>query len=120
MIRVALIGYGYVGRTFHVPLIQTTPGLDLAVISIATPNDSHVSIAAMALRADKHVVVDKHSTEGTAHASSGDAGRARAVASLARSLGRILTVFQNRRWDGDFLALTHLVAGGELGEVTHF
>src|SRR5882672_2365434 len=92
MIRVALIGYGYAGRTFHSPLIRGTPGLELAVICsrraervhadlpdirvvgspeqacalpsidlvvITTPHDSHVSIATMALRAGKHVVIEK-------------------------------------------------------------
>ncbi len=145
MIRVALIGYGYAGRTFHAPLIRATPGLELACISssrpervhadlpgilvvsspeeacalpsvalvvIATPNDTHVSIATTALRAGKHVVVEKPlapTLEG-----------ARELASLAQSRDRVLAVFQNRRWDGDFLALSDLVARHALGDVAHF
>ena len=145
MIRVALIGYGYAGRVFHAPLIRATPGLELASISssrpervhadlpgipvvsspeeacalpsvdlvvIATPNDTHVSIATTALRAGKHVVVEKPLAPTLEDA--------RELASLARSLDRVLTVFQNRRWDGDFLAVTNLLARGALGGVTHF
>ena len=145
MIRVALIGYGYAGRVFHAPLIRATPGLELAAISssrpervhadlpgipvvaspeeacalpsvdlvvIATPNDTHVSIATTALRAGKHVVVEKPLAPALEDA--------RELASLAQSLNRLLAVFQNRRWDGDFLALTDLLARGALGEVTHF
>ena len=145
MIRVALIGYGYAGRTFHAPLIRAIPGLELAVVSssrrervhadlpgllvlpspenacalpsvelvvVATPNDSHVPIATMALGAGKHVVVEKP------FAPTLD--EARALAVLARRTQRVLAVFQNRRWDGDFLAVTDLLARGVLGHVAHF
>jgi predicted dehydrogenase len=145
MIRVALIGYGYAGRTFHAPLIRATPGLDLAVVCssrpervradlpdtlvvastaevcalsivelvvVATPNDSHAPIATMALRAGKHVVVDKPFTLTV--------DEARQLSSLAQQAGRLLAVFQSRRWDGDFLALAGLIAGGVLGEISHF
>jgi predicted dehydrogenase len=145
MIRVALIGYGYVGRTFHAPLIRATPGLELAVISssrpervladlpdirvvqspeqacalpsidvvvVATPNDSHVSIARHALGAGKHVVVEKPFAPTLEEA--------RELTSLARSAGRVVAVFHNRRWDGDFVALTDLLSRGVLGDVSHF
>ena len=145
MIGVALIGYGYAGRVFHAPLIRATPGLELAIISssrpervcadlpdipvvtspgeacalpsvdlvvIATPNDTHVPIATTALRAGKHVVVEKP----MAPTLDG----AREIAALAQSLDRVLAVFQNRRWDGDFLDLTELLRSGALGDVTHF
>jgi predicted dehydrogenase len=145
MIRVALIGYGYVGRTFHAPLLRATPGLELAAIAssrpervhadlpgipivasleealalpsidlvvIATPNDTHVPMATTALNAGKHVVLEKPLAPTL--------GEARALASLAKSTQRVLAVFQNRRWDGDFLAITDLLARGALGEVSHF
>jgi len=145
MIRIALIGYGYAGRTFHAPLIRATPGLELAAISssdpdrvhadlpaipvvsspeeacalasvdvvvIATPNDTHVPIAARALRAGKHVVVEKPIAPTL--------DEARELVSLARSVHRVLAVFQNRRWDGDFIAVTDLLAGAVLGDVAHF
>lgn len=144
-LRVALIGYGYVGKTFHAPLIRATPGLDLALVGssdaakvqrdlpgmcveggmaaavsagdidlvvIASPNDTHAPLAAAALRAGKHVVVDKPFTL--------DLAQARELAGLARDTGKLLSVFQNRRWDSDFLALQALLRQGRLGEVVHF
>src|SRR5712692_6596013 len=144
MIRVALIGYGYAGRTFHAPLVRTTPGLELVAVSssrpdrvsadlpgvdvvasaldlfttssvdlivIATPPDSHAPLVAAALRAGKHVVVDKPIAPTLQDA--------RELASLADSTKRVLAVFQSRRWDGDFLALADLLSRGVLGDVTH-
>jgi predicted dehydrogenase len=144
MIRVGLIGYGYAGRTFHTPLIRATRGLELVAVSssrpervtadlpgiavvpsagellatpsidlivIAAPPDVHAPLAAAALRAGKHVVVDKPI------APTFD--EARATAMLAAGSDRVLAVFQNRRWDGDFLALRDLLSRGVLGEVSH-
>lgn len=129
-IRTALIGYGFAGRTFHEPLIRAEPALELAAIAtsrsadtpaaifadptielvvIATPNDTHFQLASGALEAGKHVVVDKPMTT-----SAADAKR---LAALATSQGRLLTVFQNRRWDSDFLTLRRLLNEGVFGEV---
>jgi predicted dehydrogenase len=127
---------------FHAPLISATPGLILAVIGsrrgtavrsvypdaepvsdplsaashpdvdlvvIATPNDTHAPLAEAALRAGKHVVVDKPFTVTLAEA--------RALADLAEQVERVLSVFQNRRWDSDFLAIRQEIAGGRVGEV---
>ncbi len=129
-IRVGLIGYGYASKTFHAPLIMGTPGLELAAVSssdetkvkadwpavsvvseprhlfndphidlivIPTPNDTHFPLAKAALEAGKHVVVDKPFTVTLSQARELDA--------LARSTGRVLSVFHNRRWDSDFLTL---------------
>jgi predicted dehydrogenase len=149
VIRVALIGYGLGGSAFHAPLIAATPGMELAavvtsnpgrqeevrqdhpgatVISsadeiwasagsydlavIASANRAHVPQAMAALNAGLHVVVDKPLA-----ASSTDA---RAVVELARERRRKLTVFQNRRWDGDFLTVRKLVGDGSLGKVLRF
>ncbi|WP_242108742.1 oxidoreductase [Luteimonas aquatica] len=148
-LAVALIGYGFAGRTFHAPLIAATPGLDLAVVAsrdagkvhadfpdarvladplqalaepdvdlvvIASPNDSHAPLARAALEAGKHVVVDKPFTLTL--------GEARDLAALAHARGRRLSVFQNRRWDSDFLAVRQAIDAGLIGEVvsleTHF
>lgn len=86
------------------------PDIDLVVI--ATPNATHAPLAAAALRAGKHVVVDKPFTVTLAEAQALDA--------LARQTGRVLSVYHNRRWDADFLTLRRVLAGGELGEVMHF
>lgn len=144
-IRVGLIGYGYASKTFHAPLIAGTPGMALAVVSssdatkvhadwptvpvvsepkhlfndpnidlivIPTPNDTHFPLAKAALEAGKHVVVDKPFTVTLSQARELDA--------LAKSLGRLLSVFHNRRWDSDFLTVKALLSEGTLGEITFF
>ncbi|MBP6007319.1 MAG: oxidoreductase [Rhodoferax sp.] len=141
-IRVALIGYGGAGRIFHAPLISGVPGLELTcivtrqcepvarvwpqtacvptaaeafsdatidLVVIATPNDSHFELARSALLAGKHVVVDKPCTVTLAETE--------ALLELARAQGRVLTVFQNRRLDSDFLALQQVIQSGELGRL---
>jgi len=141
-IRTALLGYGFAGKTFHMPLIAAEPGLALATVMssdaakvaadlpgatvvasadavfadpsielvvIATPNNLHAPLAAAALAAGKHVVVDKPFTLTLAEA--------RELAALAARQQRVLSVFQNRRWDGDFLALRALIAAGSLGDL---
>ncbi|MDF4002078.1 oxidoreductase [Luteibacter sp. PPL552] len=144
-IPTGLIGYGTAGAFFHAPLIAAAEGLRLAAIGsrrrddirrdfpearayddprdliadpaielvvIATPNDSHASLAHAALEAGKHVVVDKPFTL--------DAASADALIDLARRRGRTLSVFQNRRWDNDFLTVRRLVDDGRLGEVAYY
>lgn len=144
-IRVGLIGYGYAGKTFHAPLIQSVPGLELTVVGssrrdtvladlpevdvypimedvathpevdlvvIASPNDSHSPLATAALRAGKHVVVDKPFTVTLAEA--------RALVSLAEQQGRLLSVFHNRRWESESLATHAVLESGALGEISHF
>jgi predicted dehydrogenase len=144
-VRVALIGFGYAGRVFHAPLISATPGLALRVIGsrqsrsvatvypgveivadplaaaqhndvdlvvVATPNDSHAPLAEAALRAGKHVVVDKPFTITLA--------QARALAATSAEVDRVLSVFQNRRWDSDLLGIVHELGAGRIGEVVEF
>jgi predicted dehydrogenase len=148
-IRVALIGYGLAGSAFHAPLIAATRGMRLAVVLtanperaqaararypgvrvlnladrlwqqadtvdlavVATPNRSHVPLARAALQAGLAVVVDKP--------LAATPEEARALVDEARALGRLLSVFQNRRWDGDFLTLRRLLAEGALGDVHRF
>ena len=144
-IRIALIGYGYVGETFHAPLIAATDGLDLAVISsskpdkvhtrypaarvtgtpeeaitdsavdlvvIASPNTSHVPLCTLALKAGKHLVCDKPFTITTQ--------QARDLEKLAAEKKLVLSVFHDRRWDGDFLTLKQLIADDVLGPVNYF
>lgn len=144
-IRVGLIGYGYAGKTFHAPLIAGTPGMTLAAVSssdaakvhadwpnvpvvsepkhlfndpnidlivIPTPNDTHFPLAKAALEAGKHVVVDKPLTVTLS--------QARELEALAKSLGRLLSVFHNRRWDSDFLTVKALLSEGTLGEIAYY
>src|SRR5262245_38481294 len=125
-IRVGLIGYGLSGASFHAPLLAAEPAFTLTAVAtrrteevardwpgvrvlshdallddsslelvvIATPNDSHAALAERALLAGKHVVVEKPFTLDSAEAVR--------LGTLARDRGRCLTVFHNRRWDGDF------------------
>jgi predicted dehydrogenase len=143
-LRVALLGYGFASKTFHAPLLTHVPGLRLThivssdsakvkkdyevtvlakpedafalpeidLIVIATPNITHFDLTSKALDAGKHVVVDKPFTNTVAEAT--------ALIQLARSRGRLLSVFQSRRWDSDFLTLRQVVASGALGEIAHF
>ena len=143
-IRVGIIGYGYATKTFHAPLIASVPGLalqgvassdaakvhadwpqlgvdatpqaliaraDIDLVVVPTPNDTHHALARAALLAGKHVVVDKPFTLTQAEA--------RELSTLAAQCARVLSVFHNRRWDGDFLTVRELIASGRLGRLTH-
>ncbi|TKC89184.1 oxidoreductase [Trinickia terrae] len=81
-------------------------------VVVATPNDTHFELAARAIEAGKHVVVDKPVTLS--------ADDARTLALLAKKYGVLFAPFHNRRWDGDFMTVRELVASGELGRITHF
>ncbi|WDF74904.1 oxidoreductase [Novosphingobium sp. KACC 22771] len=144
-IGVGLIGYGLAGRVFHAPFVALTPGLQLrAVVSrdaakvhaglpgmtvvpdvaallehpgidlviVASPDEFHAEHAIAALDAGKHAVVDKPFATSAADA--------RRMAQAARESGKMLTAFQNRRWDADFLTLRRLIEDGRLGEIVHF
>ncbi|MDM0049521.1 oxidoreductase [Variovorax sp. J22R115] len=139
-LRAGLVGYGFAGQTFHAPVLSAVAGLELAAVAssqphkvhgdwpgvdvvpdveallrrtdldlivIAAPNAQHHPLATAALAAGKHVIVDKPFTL--------DAAQARELADLARQKGRLLSVYQNRRFDSDFLTLRDLLARGELG-----
>jgi predicted dehydrogenase len=148
-LRVALVGYGLAGETFHAPFISATPGLRLAcvvtaseerrrrvlrdlpgvtvvdhadwiwaharefnLVVVAAPNRTHVPLARAALDARVPLVVDKPFAP--------TAGDARALAEEARARGVFLTVYHNRRWDGDFLTLRRLITAGAIGEPRRF
>ncbi|MFC1413981.1 Gfo/Idh/MocA family oxidoreductase [Streptacidiphilus sp. N1-12] len=146
-LRVGLIGYGLAGSVFHAPLISATPDLELAavvtgnperqaqvrrehpgaqvlddveqlwtagldLVVVASPNRTHVPQATAALEAGLAVVVDKP--------LAATAADGQALAALAEQRGLVLSVFQNRRWDGDFLTVAELVRSGRLGAVNRF
>jgi predicted dehydrogenase len=90
--------------------VATHPEVDLLVI--ASPNESHYPLAAAALHAGKHVVVDKPFTVKLADA--------RSLVQLAEERRRLLSVFHNRRWDSEVLAAKAIVESGVLGEISHF
>jgi scyllo-inositol 2-dehydrogenase (NADP+) len=142
--RCVVIGYGYAGRAFHSYLVSITPGLTLRgicsrnpetrakivrdrgcrayetfeavladpevdLVILATPNGAHAAQAIAALQAGKHVVTDKVMAPTLAEAD--------AMIAAAHKSGKMLSVFQNRRWDGDYLTLRKLIADGTLGEL---
>lgn len=148
-VRVGLIGYGLAGAVFHAPLITSTPGLRLIsvvtsnadrqrqarqehpgvnvldhvdelwavadehdLVVVATSNAAHLHLGLAAVEAGVAVVVDKplalSATEG------------RRLVAAARDRGVLLTVFHNRRWDGDLRTLQRLLADDTLGAVHRF
>ena len=139
LLRIGVAGFGLAGEVFHAPLIAAVDGLELSavmtrsperaaratekfpgvrvvaqledllqdidVLVVATPNSQHVPMGLAGLERGLAVVVDKPLASSVAD------GRR-----LVDAPGR-LTVFQNRRWDGDFLALREQIGSGELGHV---
>ncbi len=85
---------------------------DLDIVVIPTPNHTHHALAAAALSAGKHVVIDKPFTLNSAEAED--------LILRAQRAGRLLSVFHNRRWDSEFLTVRQLLASGPLGRITHF
>jgi len=145
MVNVGLVGFGFAGRTFHAPIISQVPGLrlraivqrtgddaaavypsatvvrslqellgieEIRLVVIATPNPSHYEIAKQCLLAGRNVVVDKPFTTTYAEADE--------LVQLARQRRRLLTVYQNRRFDGDFRTIQELLAGNRLGRLVLF
>ncbi|KAK4100197.1 NAD(P)-binding protein [Parathielavia hyrcaniae] len=146
--NVGIIGYGLSAKVFHIPFIALTPSLNLHSILQRTPSDgnsapadhpdaahhtalgpfladaaldlvvlctppnTHYALARAALDAGKHVLVEKPFVPTRAEAD--------ALANLARARGRVLCVYQNRRWDSDFLTVRKLLADGALGRVVEF
>lgn len=148
-LRVGIIGYGLAGSVFHAPLIAATPGMRVAAISVgdptraaraqrdfpdaaiyptaqamlaaaatldlivnAAPNNAHAPLGIAALEAGLPVVIDKPFAASSAEAQS--------VMAAAQRTGKLLSVFQNRRWDNDFLTLKQLIASGSLGRISRF
>jgi predicted dehydrogenase len=148
-LRVAIVGYGLAGSVFHAPLVAATPGMrvsavvtsnpergenarqayegvavfadldslmakpdDIDLVVVATPNRMHAPTALAAIDAGKAVVIDKPFAVSVAEGES--------LIAAAAARGVPLSVYQNRRWDGDFLTLRRLLDEGALGEVTRY
>lgn len=144
-ITTALLSYGMSGEIFHAPLLDAHHGFVLSkvvqrnstkpisrypqvkivstvddvmrdegieLVIVNTPNETHYAFATLALEAGKHVVVEKPFSVTTAEAQ--------ALISLAKKTGKVLTVFQNRRWDGDFLTVKKVVEEKLVGTIVEF
>lgn len=144
-IATALLSYGMSGELFHAPFLEVHPGFQLKtvvershgkvplryphvqsvkdrhkvlqddtieLIVVNTPNGTHYEYAKEALEAGKHVVVEKPFTITTAEADE--------LIALAKSKNRILTVFQSRRFDGDFRTVQKVINEGMVGRIVEF
>jgi predicted dehydrogenase len=148
-IRTAVIGFGTSGRVFHAPLLRNDPAfsLDIIVTSdptraaaasaeypharilgsvdemfaassnldlvvVGSPNSTHSTLATRALEAGLDVLIDKPIAVTSTEADT--------MLDRAAALGRRLAIFQNRRWDGDYMTIRELIRGGQLGEVHQF
>ncbi|KKY23527.1 putative nad binding rossmann fold [Diplodia seriata] len=144
-----IIGYGLSAKIFHIPhltsipsfklygIVQRTPkaGVDdcgadhptakswrsadelfadpaVDVVVVTTPPDSHFALTKRALETGKHVVVEKPFVPTHAEAEE--------LVALAREKKRLIAVYQNRRWDADFVTLRQLLADGTLGRIVDF
>jgi len=148
-LRVAIIGYGLAGSVFHAPLAACTPGMTVAAIVtnhperreqarrdfpraailstaqdlwrnasdydlvvVAAPNRAHLPLGLAAMNAGLPLVIDKPFAASVAGAEQ--------LITASKSTGKLLTVFQNRRWDGDFLMVRQLITTDLLGPITRF
>ena len=84
------------------------------LVVVNTPSATHFELASLALRAGKHVLLEKPVATSVAQLQE--------LLALARQQGRHLLAYQNRRWDSDFGAVRRIVEGGQLGQLleAHF
>ena len=146
-VRFGLVGYGSGGRIFHAPLLASADNIDFLgvvtksperraqlaeqrpaltafddlaalvaagaeAVAISTPAATHADLADEAIDLGLAVVVDKPFTL--------DAATTKGVVAHAKEKGVLLSPYQNRRWDSDFLTVRKLIAGGALGTVRRF
>jgi predicted dehydrogenase len=144
-IKVGLASFGMSGKVFHAPLIKSHPGfllksvversknesqkvypevqvvrsfeellrdqtIDLVVVN--TPDNTHATFAMKALEAGKHVIVEKPFTQTISEGEK--------LIEFAHKKNLLLSVFQNRRWDGDFLTVKEIISKGLLGRLVEF
>ncbi|MEM6764504.1 MAG: Gfo/Idh/MocA family oxidoreductase [Bacteroidota bacterium] len=144
-IRVGLLAYGMSGKVFHMPLLSYHTGFqvnkilqrnhnkvsvdypeievvktqedlladpDIELIIVNTPEATHTSLCKAALEAGKHVVVEKAFTTTAQEADE--------LIALAQEKQLLLSVFQNRRWDSDFLTIRKIVEDGLIGRLVSY
>jgi predicted dehydrogenase len=144
-IRTGIVGYGFSAKTFHIPFISTLSEFEVSAISssqteqvlkdfpqarhfktasdmienteldliiITAPNNVHFALAKLALENNKHVILEKpfvtQSEQGVE------------LIALAEQKNLVLSVYQNRRWDGDFLTVKKLINEKRLGNIKYY
>lgn len=147
-INVGLIGFGMAGRVFHAPSIASVPQFNLLkiresrkenidiirqrypmaevvsdakdiiqnptidLVVVATPNVFHYPLAKEALLAGKHVLVEKPFTI--------EVKQAEELIEISKKQKKILSIYQNRRWDSDFLTVKKIIESKALGKLMTF
>ncbi|MBM7646176.1 scyllo-inositol 2-dehydrogenase (NADP+) [Scopulibacillus daqui] len=144
-IKVGLIGYGFSGATFHAPFLEALEEYDVVkvmssskekvqkdlgqvevaenledilndqdieLVVITTPNTLHYDMAKQSLLAKKHVIVEKPMVINPSEAEE--------LIQLANDNNLMLSVYQNRRWDNDFLTIKQLITDDALGEINTY
>lgn len=145
VIQVGLVGFGLSGRYFHAPFLSVNPHFQLKKIAssrpeavrafdasiewvatpdelfadpaidlvfICSPNETHADYARKALRQGRNVVVEKPFALTEPEAVE--------LLALADQHNCLITAYQNRRWDSDFLTIKRLLAAGELGDIVEY
>ncbi|WP_259014155.1 Gfo/Idh/MocA family oxidoreductase [Emticicia fluvialis] len=144
MINVALVGFGLSGRYLQAPFFEANPNFrlktvvtnsqnpqaifplvqvarsidevladdEIELVSICSPSSTHYELAMKSLQANKHILVEKPFTSTAAEAEE--------IIELARKQNKIVCVFQNRRFDGDFRTVRKVVESGVLGELISY
>lgn len=144
-VKTALLSYGMSGEIFHAPLLHTHPGFNLSTIVqrnstkallrypgvklvksvdeviadksielviVNTPNETHYEFTAAVLESGKHAIVEKPFSVTSKEASD--------LIALGKKTGKVLSVFQNRRWDGDFLTIKEVIDSKLVGSIVEF
>jgi scyllo-inositol 2-dehydrogenase (NADP+) len=144
MITTALVGFGLSGRTLQAPFFLANPHFtlktivtnnqnptaiypsvekatnleavladkDIDLVSICSPNSTHYDYAKQCLLAGKHILVEKPFVSTVAEAKE--------ILKLAKSVGKHVFAFQNRRFDSDFLTVKKVIEGGFLGKILSY
>ncbi|MEH6580049.1 MAG: oxidoreductase [Amphritea sp.] len=145
VIKTAVVGFGLSATVFHIPFIRASSAFELVAVSssqkdavkqsfpelkvydtaqsmieesdaeliiITAPNEVHYSLAHLALGHNKHVIIEKPFVTNVE--------QGRELIEWAESQNKVLAVFHNRRWDGDFLTVKHLINTHQLGDVKYF
>jgi len=137
-----LLAYGMSGRIFHAPFLTTSrqfklkavvertqkkiqrtyAGIqsygsveeilsdnEIELIVVNTPSFTHFDFAKRVLQSGKHVLIEKP--------AAGNVKEIKQLFNLGRQVGKQVLVYQNRRWDSDFLSVKHVIASGKLGKL---
>ena len=145
VIQVGILSYGMSGKVFHAPMLHVNPGFAMVkimqrngnsalerypyveivrdvreiihdpridLVLVNTPDHTHFDFACQALENGKHVVLEKPFVL--------DVKEGETLIGLAEKKGRVLTVFQNRRWEGDFLTIRKIIEQKWLGRLVEY